>query len=82
MFKISFPKTQLISPTNPVLRIESAVDCDGSECGSGWADADGVLVDLPPHYHLVESEDGAWTRKYAVGGSLPEDIYESSHSSL
>jgi hypothetical protein len=79
MFKISFPKSQFIPPTNPNLRIESAIDCDGSECGRAVPNEDGSLIDLPPHYHLVESEPGAWTRSYAFGGDLPEDQYEPSH---
>lgn len=79
MFKISFPKSQFISPTNPVLRIEASIDCDGSECGVGVFDENGSLLELPPHFHLIESGDGAWTRLYPVGGALPESLYESSH---
>ena len=74
-----FSKSQFISPTDPILRIEMAIDCDGSECGIGVPNEDGSLDDLPPHFHLVESQAGAWTRSYALGGSLPEDHYESSH---
>jgi hypothetical protein len=79
MTNISFPHSQLISPTNPVLRIEPAIDCDGSECGIATFDTNGNLVGPPPHFHLVESEPGAWTRKWALGGALPKDQYESSH---
>jgi hypothetical protein len=76
---LCFPKSQLISPTNPTLRIEPAIDCDGSECGIAFPDEDGSLPDLPPHYHMVESQPGAWTRLYPLGGHLPESHYESSH---
>jgi hypothetical protein len=71
MFQISFPKQQFVSPKNPVLHIEKAIDCDGSECGRSFHDREGHLIDLPIHYHLVESELGAWTRSYGVGGDLP-----------
>ncbi len=71
MFKLSFSKSQLISPANPLVRIEHAIDCDGSECGHAFFDDDGNLADLPPHYHLVESESGAGDRAYGLGGELP-----------
>jgi hypothetical protein len=77
MYKVVFPKSQLISPTNPILRIEEAIDCDGSECGISLFDGIEHLVDSPPHFHLVESETGAWTRNWAIGGPLPEVSYES-----
>jgi hypothetical protein len=77
---LTFSKSQFISPADPVLRIESAIDCDGSECGLGVPDEDGNLDDLNPHYHLVESQTGAWTRSYPFGGPLPEVHYESSHN--
>ena len=73
-----FKKSDFIPPSDPKLRIEPAIDCDGS-CGRALHNEDGSLVDLPPHYHLVESQVGAWTRSYAFGGPLPEDYYESSH---
>lgn len=79
MYRLTFNKSDFISPSDPTLRIESAIDCDGSECGRAVHNDDGSLVDLPPHYHLVESQVGAWTRNYAFGGQLPDDIYESSH---
>jgi len=79
MFKLSFPRSQFISPTDPVLRIESAMDCDGSECGSAVFEPDGTPVDLPPHFHVVESQNGAWTRSYAIGGALPDNQFEGSH---
>ena len=79
MFKFSIPRAQFISPIDPVVRLEPAIDCDGSECGIAVFDADGTLIDLPPHFHLVESQNGAWTRPYAVGGSLSESQFESSH---
>jgi hypothetical protein len=71
MFKISLSKEQLISPTEPLIRLEPAMDCDGSECGIAINDEAGNLIDLPPHYHIVESQPGAWTRNYAIGGELP-----------
>ena len=73
------PRSQFISPSDPTLRIETAVDCDGSECGLGVPDEDGSLTDLPPHYHLIESQAGAGTRIYPLGGELPESLYEASH---
>jgi hypothetical protein len=71
VFKISFRKSDFISPTEPVTRIEWAVGCDGSECGCSVFDAEGNLLDIPPHFHLVESQEGAWTRSFAIGGELP-----------
>lgn len=76
---LCIPKSQFISPTDPHLHIESAIDCDGSECGIAFPNEDGSLPDLPPHYHLIESQAGAWTRRYPLGGDLPESQYESSH---
>jgi hypothetical protein len=77
MFKLSISKSQLITPTDPVLRIESAIDCDGTECGRSFSNDDGTLIGLPPHYHLVESQIGAGTRIYGFGGQLPNDFYET-----
>jgi len=71
MIKLSFTKSDFISPSDPILRIEPAINCDGSECGCPVYDEKGELEDLPPHFHLVESEDGAWTRRYPLGGLLP-----------
>jgi hypothetical protein len=79
MFTISFPKEQFISPTEPFVGLEPAIDCDGSECGIGIHDEDGTLIDLPPHFHTVESQPGAWTRRYPIGGKLPADFYQPSH---
>lgn len=79
MNRFAIPKALFISPKNPVLKIEIAIDCDGAECDASFHDEDGSLIDLPPHFHLVESESGAWTRKYAVGGPLPNLHFESSH---
>ena len=70
-FNFSYSKSQFNSPADPVLRIEPEIDCDGSECGCALTDEHGNLIDLPPHFHLVESEPGAWTRRYPVGGDLP-----------
>jgi hypothetical protein len=74
-----FSKSQFISPSDPFLRIETAADCDGSECCLAVPDENGLLDELPPHYHLVESQTGAWERSFAIGGPIPEDHYESSH---
>ena len=72
MLKIGFSKSELTRPTNPdTFRIEEAIDCDGSECGSAVRDEDENLLDLPPHYHLVMSQKGAATMIYPIGGSLP-----------
>jgi hypothetical protein len=79
MHRLTFKKSDFISPSDPILRIETAIDCDGAECGLAIPDEDGSLNDLPPHYHLVESQTGAWTRSYPFGGSLPRDHHESSH---
>jgi hypothetical protein len=75
MAKLLFSTSSLISPNNPVIRIEQAIDCDGSECRRTAYDDDGNLVDLPPHFHWIESEVGAGARIYAPGGELPgEDL--------
>lgn len=71
MFKIGFAQSAFISPTDPSTRIEPAIDCDGSICGCALHEADGTLIDLPPHYHLVESQQGAWERRYPIDGQLP-----------
>jgi hypothetical protein len=67
MFRLSFPKSEFIPPANPNVRIEMALGCDGEECGYAIHDEDGQLEDPPPHFHLIESEMGAGTRKYVVG---------------
>lgn len=74
MFKISFLRSNFIPPTEPVLRFETAINSDGGECGIGVPDENGGLDLLPPHFHLVESQQDAWTRYYAVGGALPSDL--------
>lgn len=74
MFTLSFAKSEFISPSSPNLRIEPAIDCDGSECGCAVYDEEGELENLPPHFHLVESEQGAWTRRYAFGERLPSEV--------
>jgi hypothetical protein len=80
MFKISFPRSAFISPTDPLLHVEPAIDCDGSECGIAIYDEQSdSLIDLPPHFHLVESQPGAWTRRYPMGGDLPQSQFEPSH---
>jgi hypothetical protein len=66
---------------NIYVRIEQAADCDGSECGRCVHDAEGELEQLPPHFHLIVlgKIPDAGPRRYAVGGELPEDVYQSSH---
>ena len=67
------------SPDDPRIQIELAIDCDGAGCNLSFYDDQGSLVDLPPHYHLTESQPGCGSRTYAIGGELPEDIYEPAH---
>lgn len=74
--KSSYSKASLRSPKNPFIRIEPAYDCDGSECRLATPDEEGSLEVLPPHFHLIEWEPDAQFRCYAVGGDLPEDVYE------
>lgn len=76
--KFSFSKAILRSPKNPFIRIESAYDCDGSECLVAIPDDAGQLANLLPHYHLIEWEPDAEFRCYAVEGNLPKDVYEPS----
>jgi hypothetical protein len=76
--KTSGSKATLRSPENPFIRIDPAHDCDGSKCRFA-AHEMGNLEDLPPHFHLIEWEIEAGYRCYAVGGDLPEDVYEPSH---
>jgi hypothetical protein len=82
--KLSFPKSGLRNPRNSrelYLRMEEAVDCDGSECRRAVHDSEGELEPLPPHYHLIAFGrfPDAGPRCYAIGGELPVDIYESTH---
>jgi hypothetical protein len=81
MFKIHFSKADYISPRNPNLRIESTIDCDGTECGRASYEDDGSFVELPPHWHLIESEDGAGLHIYGFGGDLPNESYDRSNHS-
>ena len=82
--KLNFPKSGLRNPRNSTelyVRTEEAVDCDGAECGRAIHDAEGELEPLSPHYHLIvfgRSPD-AGPRCYAIGGELPDDVYESAH---
>jgi len=71
VFKISFHQSDFISPTNPSTRIEPAIGCDGSACGCAVLDADGDTLEIPPHFHLVESQDRAGAQRYGIGGELP-----------
>jgi hypothetical protein len=71
VFKVYIRQSDLNPPTEPSTRIESAVDCDGTVCGCAVLDSDGNTLDIPPHFHLVESQDGAGTRRYGIGGELP-----------
>jgi hypothetical protein len=69
--RLVFTKAEMTSPTDPMLRIEFAIDCDGSDCGCYVTDEEGNPEPLPPHAHLVEWQEGAWTRAFAMGGNLP-----------
>jgi hypothetical protein len=82
--KISVPRGSLRplrSSDDLLFRIEEAADCDGSECLRAAFDEDGELEPLPPHYHLIATgrNPDAGPRCYAVGGPLPEFVYESDH---
>jgi hypothetical protein len=82
--RLSFPKSALRNLRNSkelYLHTEGAVDCDGSECGRAFYDSGGKLEPVPPHYHLIAFGrfPDAGPRCYAIGGELPEDIYESAH---
>jgi hypothetical protein len=69
--KLVFIKAEMTSPTDPLLRIEFAFDCDGTDCGCSFMDEEGDPEPLPPHAHLVEWQEGAWTRVFAMVGNLP-----------
>jgi hypothetical protein len=69
----------LRSPKDPFTRIEPAYDCDGSECNRGIHDDDGTLIDLPPHFHMIETDPDGGYRCYAIDGNLPEEVFEPSH---
>jgi hypothetical protein len=82
--KLSIPKASLRglrSSEELYLRIEDAADCDGSECGRALHDSEGELEPLPPHFHLVALGrfPDAGPRCCAIGGELPENVYESAH---
>ena len=70
----------LCSPRNPFTRIEPAFDCDGSECNRSFHDDDGNAIDLPPHFHIIETDPDGGHCCYAVSGDLPEEVFELSHS--
>jgi len=55
MPKITFRASEVISPRDPVIRIEAAIDCDGSECRRTAFDDSGNLFDLPPHFHGLKA---------------------------
>jgi hypothetical protein len=69
-------------PKNPSIRIEIVYGgCYGEECIRAHS---GIptekLVELAPHFHLLEAESGTSGACYAVGGDLPpEDPFEFSH---
>jgi hypothetical protein len=82
--KISIPKAALrrVRDSEDIyLRIEEAADCDGSECGRAVHDAEGELEPLAPHFHMIAlgKIPDAGPRCCAIGGELPEDVYESEH---
>jgi hypothetical protein len=82
--KIELPASALrrLSNTEFIeIRIEEAIGCDGSTCGRSACDASGESRELPLHYHMVVTgrvnlESGP--RCYAIGGELPELIFEPS----
>jgi hypothetical protein len=83
--KLSFPKSGLRNPRNSrelYLRVEEAVDCDGSESRRAVHDSEGELEPLPPHYHLTALGrfPDAGPHCYAIGGELPVDVYESTRT--
>jgi len=63
--RLTFTKAEFTPPTDPMLHIEQALNCDG-ECGNSLISDDGYAEVLPPHFHLVESQPGAWTRPYPI----------------
>jgi hypothetical protein len=77
--KTSSSKASIRSLKNAFIRIESAYDCDGSECLVATPDDEGNLANLLPHFHLIAWEPDAGFRCYAVAGELPKDVYEPSH---
>lgn len=77
--KTSSAKASIPSLKDAFIRIESAYDCDGSECLAAIPDDEENLANLLPHFHLIAWEPEAGFRCYAVAGDLPIDIYEPSH---
>ena len=68
MLKLELPEQQIILPTEPSVRLEPAIDCHGSICHIGiYDDEDGEVIDISPHFHIVENEPGVGTRSYAKG---------------
>lgn len=56
MPRISFSAASLRDPmesANPLVALEEAVYCDGSECGFTEFSEDGELELLRPHWHVV-----------------------------
>jgi len=52
----------------PILKIECALDCDGSICNRLYCDEFGEVVKADPHFHLVEAgrEPEASPRYYFI----------------
>jgi hypothetical protein len=80
MSKLSSFKKQVISPVEHSVRLEFAMNCDGSICHMGIYDNDehGELTDIQPHFHLVECELGVRTTCCAmtVNDELLVDLYQ------
>jgi len=73
MFSLSFKQSEL-NPSfdHPLLRIEQAIDCDGSECLPCLLYQEGEEpLDLAPHYHLVTSQVEQGRRVFPIDGQLP-----------
>jgi hypothetical protein len=77
--KTSSAKASIRSLKNAFIRIESAYDCDGSECLVATPGHEGNPGSLVPHFHLIAWEPDAGFRCYAVAGDLPKEVYEPSH---
>jgi hypothetical protein len=58
----------LPNPTDPEIRIEEALECDGSLCGLGIAlmSEDGECTTVPSHSHLIESQPGHAECSYPI----------------
>jgi hypothetical protein len=50
------------------LKVECALDCDGSICNRLYCDESGEVVEADPHFHLVEAgiEPEASARYYYI----------------